>query len=166
MSKDICNQWNNLPEGLTYCPQEIQKKMPPTRLNLCKTGIDSSEIIISFNRKKADKTNVLYIYANYKGFKELAEVAEEYAFYADHDNFIERPQKVRCKGDVADGRIVLPDDLLALKGWEGVGGGLFSPKYNPLRFIETDANPSIYETGFEIKRNFVNERTLLTDDNT
>jgi len=163
MEKDICNRWSEFPANLK---DEVELTPPcepesPPWIYLRKVKLDSPYPIFSLEKKEGDEIDNLYIFGNVKGFKELAEVIEEFAFSSDHDLFSSSPPEQHRRGDIVEGGLG-PEgfqwQILSL-----AGGGKFTPKYNPLRFNGTLANPD-QRSEFEIEKNFINERILLTDD--
>lgn len=145
----ILNQWETILESLTKKPQI---KQPFNRIHLQKIEMNSSYSIFSFEGKD-DGSEELYIFGNDKGFEELSQVIEEYAFNFDHEYFFERPSNKRLRGDSTEG-LWGKQGTLSLMGWELLGGGLFTPKYYPLRF-------NYDRKSIEIEENFINDRIVL-----
>ncbi len=160
--KDICNRWNNYPENLQqkHLNYDLEN---PTWIYLRKTKKDSPYPFISFETLKGESEvppeENIFIFGNQKGFLEFAEMLEQFAFSADHESFRITPPDRRLKGEEAEGG--LGAQGFHYWGWYVYGGGLLSPRYRPIRFLNNAANPYPYTSECEVYMNFINDRTVM-----
>ena len=155
-SRDILNRWNERPKNHPgfFFENDNLPKPHPTWLHLRKTREDSPFAIFSFEGLDDGSTD-LYIFGNSKGFEELSQVVEEFAFNSDHEDFWDSPPDKGHKGNTMLG-LLGPEGFRSLGGWQILGGAFYNPTYNPLRFEKMNSTT-------DIKEIFVNERSILSD---
>lgn len=154
ISEDLLNQWRQLPKCTGATDYDDRN---PTWIRLRKIELSSPYPIFSFEGRD-DGSKDLYIFGNSEGFSELAQIIEEYSFSSDHEEFGKNYPEKRFRGDAAIG-VLGPKGFRSLSGLNLLGGGFYTPKYDPRarRFVGSEA-----ESG-EARKNFVNKRSLPYD---
>jgi hypothetical protein len=163
MEKDIYSRWNEPPKGAS------DSKDPRIWIHLRKTRLDSPYPLFSFE-EESNSTDPhsfpkgdFYIFGNQKGFEEIAQIVEEYAFLKDDERFFPCNREKNeaqgwegCHGDPVEGGLG-PKGFCSWPWWI-VGGPYYTPKYNPYKFKENaDIDP---RSRSEIRDNFINDRIL------
>jgi hypothetical protein len=161
-SQDIENPWNDKSKIMKHPEGSKGDIRLPQPLCLRKACMEICSPIYSFNWKEDDKGE-LYIFGNSQGFKEIADITEQYAFCSDHDTSFDRPLNIskRMVGEPTSG-IPTPSNIHSLDTWELWGGALYNPTYNPfswhtLKYDDKDMTPQ------EAGKTFIKDRIYYGD---
>jgi hypothetical protein len=147
---------------MKHVESEEKKIILPQPLCLRKACIEICSPIYSFNWKEDDKGE-LYIFGNSQGFKEIADLTEQYAFCSDHDSFFDRLLNI-SNHMVGEPTSVIPTlpNIHSMGCWELWGGALYNPAYDPfswhtLKYDDKDMTPQ------EAGKTFIKDRIYYGD---
>jgi hypothetical protein len=122
---------------------------------ICLHKIDSEDIpLISFQCQEGSSD--FHMFGNKKGFQEIYEWIEWYAFDSDHDDWyleLRSGKKEVYKGSLS-AEVEPAKHFIRAEGWEIVGGCFYDQKYNPLHGHYYPIDP-------DVKQKFIRERLVF-----